>query len=652
MQIQQKTVADKVSLGTLFVALGIVFGDIGTSPLYVFTAITGGQNFDPLLIYGSLSCVFWTLVIIASIKYIYLTLDADNAGEGGIFALYALLRRYKKRWIIYPALIGCAALISDGFITPAISISSAVEGLKNIVPDLPTIPIVLIILSLLFLLQQFGTNTIGRFFGPIMLVWFITIGLLGLSQFLKNPKVIEAFHPKYVYLFFANYPGAIWVLGAVFLCTTGAEALYSDLGHCGKNNIRISWGFVSIMLLLNYLGQAAYCLSLPKGVTTTSIFYSTVPKPFLLPVIIVATLATIIASQALITGIFTLVSEAMKLKLWTDLRVKYTSTHKGQVYIPFINGFLYVGCVVVVLLFQKSSNMEAAYGLAITLNMLVTTLLLGSLLLVKGRINRKPMIWASIIVFLIIEAAFFYSSLSKLSHGGWFTALLTGVFFFLFYMYHRAKILRRRFMELSPMGEILPVIEAVSMEDKVPYFSTNIVYPTRSQSPKFLDDTIIYSLFHKLPKRAKVYWFVHLDTTDLPYGVEYKFTRLIPQKCFFINLYVGFKEPHNMDAFIQQIHKQLIIDQEVDGKNAFETLNQHGIPADFKYVVINSRVASDQQLSMWEVFMIRTYRFIKSIGLSRLEDFGLSEVNTIQELIPINIGKSVNATIKERIKIE
>lgn len=634
----------KVSAFSLLMTLGIVFGDIGTSPLYVFTAITEGRNFDPLLILGSLSCVFWTLILLATVKYVFLAMNADNQGEGGIFSLYALLRKTKSKWIIYPALIGCATLISDGFITPAISISSAVEGLGLIYEGIPTLPIVCGIVTALFMIQQFGTKKIGIFFGPIMLLWFLTLGLLGVLQLMKAPETLRAINPMYALTFLKTYPEAIWVLGAVFLCTTGAEALYSDLGHCGRKNIRITWYFVLGMLLLNYFGQAAYCLSLPPGTTTPSVFYATVPKGFMPIVVGIATAATIIASQALITGIFTLVNEAIKLKLWTNLKVKYPSTHKGQIYIPKINYFLLAGCLLVILLFKKSTNMEAAYGLAITIDMIMTSLLLGYLLMVRSR-GKKVLFAGLFAVFLTIEGTFLFSNLNKIIHGGWFTLMLAFALFTLLFFYNRARQLRNRVTEYKLIDDIKPLLDSVSQDDKLPYLASNLVYPVRSTRSNFIDVTVVHSLFFMQPKRAKVYWFLHIDIADAPYGITYKTQTIVPEKAFFVKLYLGFKEPHLIDYMMKKIHADLVKSGEISKKNIFDSLAVGNIPVDFKYILINSRVATDNQLTLFEVFAVKVYRLLKSIGLTAMEDFGLDTANTIEERIPINVAKTEKLTV-------
>ena len=636
MITNMKTSTHKISAISLLMTLGIVFGDIGTSPLYVFTAITQGKDFDPLLVMGGMSCIFWTLILIATFKYIYLALNADNQGEGGIFALYALLRKTKSKWIIYPALIGCATLISDGFITPAISISSAIEGLDILYEGIPTLPIVCGILIALFLIQQFGTKKIGILFGPIMLLWFATLGILGFNQLVGNPEVLKAINPMFAFDFLTQYPSALWILGAVFLCTTGAEALYSDLGHCGKNNIRITWLFVLTMLLLNYFGQAAFCLSLASGASVKSVFYATVPSGFLPYVIGIATVATVIASQALITGIFTLVNEAIKLTLWTNLRVKYTSTHKGQIYIPFINYFLLAGCLLVVFIFKKSTNMESAYGLAITIDMLMTSLLLGFLLLATYK-NRKTIIIFTFIIIFIVEGVFFVSNLNKIVHGGWFTLLLATLLFILLVFYHKARKLRGKVAEYQKLEEIEPLLLKVINDTRIPYLSTNLVFPTRSSRTNYIDVTIAHSLFRSQPKKAAVYWFAHIEVTNEPYGVFYSTETIIPQKSFFVRLRLGFKEPHLIDTMIRKIHHDLTESGEINGENIFFP-DVRDIPADFKYVLINSRVATDNQLSILEIFAVRIYRFLKATGLSAMDDFGLDATNSLEEKIPINVA--------------
>lgn len=623
-----------ITTAGLLITLGIVFGDIGTSPLYVFTAITGGSNFDPELIIGGMSCVLWTLLIIATYKYIYLALNADNKGEGGIFALYALLLNKKSRWIIFPALIGCASLISDGFLTPAISISSAVEGLDGIFPGIKTLPIVIVIIIGLFLFQQFGTQLIGKAFGPVMLLWFLLLGTLGFMQLIENPIALKAINPAYAVSFIFNYPGGIWVMGAVFLCTTGAEALYSDLGHFGKQNIRISWSFVLSMLLLNYFGQASFCLSLPPGAKVESIFFATVPADLLPYVIGIATLAAIIASQALITGIFTLVNEAIKLKLWTNLKVKHPTEERGQVYIPFINYFLMIGCICVVLIFRRSARMESAYGLAIVVDMLMTTLLF----IFYSVYIKKKKVWylvPGIILFGSLELIFLISNGNKIAHGGWFTLVIAFGIFVLLYLYYHAKMIRRKMAEYTQMSEVLPILMDVMDDKSLPFEATNLVYPARSNSVDSLDTTIAYSLFRMRPKRANVYWFVHIETINEPNGIAHKVTPLIDKRCFFVTIEFGFKEDHRIEPVLFEIQANLKAKKKIAGVSIFKSAKTNGISPDFKYVLLSSRISADYRMSFLDEMSIRFYRFIRVIGVNSADDFGLHNSKTVTEFIPI-----------------
>ena len=647
----------KFNLAGVLIAMGIIYGDIGTSPLYVMKAIVTPEghieNISKPLVYGGISCVFWTLMILTTFKYVYLSLNADNKGEGGIFALYALVRRYKAHWIIYPAIIGCASLIADGFITPPISVSSAIEGLANLgtrwgidFEHLGTTPIVLTILIALFIIQQFGTNFVGKAFGPIMMIWFSMIAILGLKAIIAYPSVIEALNPIYAFQFVTQYRGEVshlhgfWLLGAVFLCTTGGEALYSDLGHCGKQNIRVSWVFVFITLTINYLGQGAYLMTNFDGkpFDGNSVFYSLMSPAFLPFGIGIATLAAIIASQALISGCFTLVNEAMKLKLWPNMKVNYPTQMMGQIYIPWINWFLMAGCILVVLIFKESSNMEAAYGLAIVLNMLMTTSLLLHYMHMK-RVN-----WGKIIaigfVLVVVEMAFMVSNLViKFSHGGWFSVVLASALFFLIYMWYRAKILRKQHTNLSDLQPHLPMLKALMDDDTLPKEATNLVYLTMAGNYKKIDTNVIYSLFRKRPKRADIYWFLHVDIYDEPYVKKYTVDTLIPEKVFFVNLKLGFKVEHKVNLMFAKIVEKMQQNGEVDELSHYPSLRRFSIPADFKFIILKSRASVDDDISPFNQFVIRVYRVLKKLSLSTQEDFGLEIANVEVETVPIKIGK-------------
>ena len=543
-----------LSTAGVLISLGIIYGDIGTSPIYTFRFIVGEHIITEELIFGGISCVFWTLTLITTIKYVYFALSADNRGEGGIFALYALVRRYKAKWVIYPAVIGCATLISDGFITPAISVTSAVEGLRLIHPvSLNTIiSIVIIILVALFIFQQFGSTVVGRTFGPVMLTWFLYIAIVGAIQLVQNLEVLKALNPVYAFNLLVKYPGGFWILGAVFLCTTGAEAMYSDLGHVGKENIRVSWIFVKIALLISYLGQGAWLLNHQGTSLNGKIpFFEIMPPGFLIFGIILATFATIIASQALISGTFTLVNEAMKLKLWPATRVRYPSQVKGQIYIPAINWILMVGCILVVLLFKESIRMEGAYGLAITFDMLMTT----SLLIFYFGVSRKSTVRAigMGLLFFSIEGAFLISNLSKFVHGGWFSFTMAALFFLMMFILLRARRLREMHTEFVDLKHYVGMIQDLQADNTVPKEATNLVYLAVADSKRYIDSNIIYSIFKKRPKRADIYWFLHVDTVDSPFTSKYSVDTIIPKKCFFIRLRLGFKTDHRVNLLFNKI---------------------------------------------------------------------------------------------------
>ena len=643
---------NKLSPAGVLITLGIVFGDIGTSPLYVMKAIVasadhGAEKITTDLVFGGISCVFWTLMILTTFKYVYLALNADNKGEGGIFALYALVRRYKVSWLIYPALIGCASLMADGFITPPISVSSAIEGLTALpqFKDLNTIPIVLSILIALFVFQQFGTNAVGKAFGPIMLLWFGMLAYFGLTHIFQYPSVLQALNPYYAFNLVVNYTGELthlhgfWLLGAVFLCTTGGEALYSDLGHCGKQNIRISWILVFVCLIINYLGQGAYLLNNFEGQVFTgkSVFYGLMPPEFLPYGIGIATCAAVIASQALISGCFTLVNEAMKLKLWPNMKVSYPTQLKGQIYIPSINWFLMCGCIAVVLIFKKEENMQAAYGLAIIMDMLMTT----SLLLFYLRMKHIDMWKITIlgIVLVSIESVFLLSNLNKIMHGGWFSLLLAVTLFFCLFIWYKAKQLRNRHLSTHDITPYIPMLKDLMNDDTIPKESTNLVYMAMSGNSKEIDSNIIFSIFHKRPKRADIYWFVHVDICDDPFLKKYKVTTLLPGKVFHVNLKFGFKVEHKVNLMFSKIVEEMQANGEVDELSHYPSLRRHNLPADFKFILLNSRARVDEQISPFNQFVIRFYRMLKRLSLPTADDFGLDLSYIEIETVPISVGE-------------
>jgi KUP system potassium uptake protein len=639
-----------LSAAGILISLGIIYGDIGTSPIYTFRFIIGKNVITEDLVLGGLSCVFWTLTTITTIKYVYLALSADNKGEGGIFALYALVRRYKAGWVIFPAIIGCATLISDGFITPAISVTSAIEGLRVLYPEITTdtiIKIVIVILVLLFVFQQFGSGVVGRTFGPIMLMWFTFIAIIGVSHLVHRPEIFRALNPMYAFHLLVKYPGGFWILGAVFLCTTGAEALYSDLGHAGKGNIRAGWAFVKVALLLSYFGQGAWLLEHEGHVLGDAIpFFEILPqsKFFLILGVSIATLATIIASQALISGTFTLVNEAMKLKLWPSTRVRYPSQMKGQIYIPAINWILMVGCIIVVLYFRETARMEGAYGLAITFDMLMTTSLLTYYFSVSRKSTYRALLMA--VVFFSIEGAFLISNLSKFVHGGWFSFTIATCFFIMMYILVRARKLRDRHTEFVDLKHYVGMIQDLQADTTVPKEATNLVYLAMADTKRYIDSNIIYSIFKKRPKRADVYWFVHVDTVDNPFTSKYVVDTIIPKKCFFVRIKLGFKTDHRVNLIFNKILHEMADSGEIDLTSPYASLHKYSMMADFKFIILHSWASSDSEISNFDRLIIQGYRLLKNHSLATEEMYGIEAANLEVEKVPIQVGPQAKVKIK------
>lgn len=638
----------QLSKAGVLIALGIIYGDIGTSPIYTLKFIIGDRAITEELVLGGLSCIFWTLTLITTIKYIYLALNADNKGEGGIFALYALVRRYKASWVIYPAIIGCCTLIADGFLTPAFSVSSAVEGLKLRYPSMPTTSIVVAILFALFIFQQFGSAVVGKTFGPIMMIWFLVLAVTGLPQILAEPGVLKALNPYFAYNLIVQYPHGFWILSAVFLCTTGAEALYSDLGHVGKPNVRVGWAFVKICLLLNYFGQGSLLLGLEGQILGDQIpFFALFPEHLLLVGVIISTLATIIASQALITGVFSLVNEAMKLKLWPATKVRYPSESKGQMYIPAINWLLMFGSLTIVWIFKESAAMEGAYGLAIMVNMLMTTSLLVFYFSTVKKSTFRTVLLA--VAFFSLEGMFLVSNLDKFEHGGWFTFLMAAIFFFMMFILHKARSLRQRHTEFVDLRHYEGMIKVLQEDKEIPKEATNLVYLSVADSRKYIDSNIIYSIFKKRPKRADVYWFVHVDTVDNPFTSKYKVETIIPKKAFFISIRLGFKTPHRVNILFNKIIHAMADAGEIDLTSPYSSLRQFSMMSDFKFISIHSWASADSEISSFERFIINGYRVIKKFSLSTEEMYGLEAANIEIERVPIQVGPLAKVKIKREV---
>ncbi|TLV00842.1 KUP/HAK/KT family potassium transporter [Dyadobacter luticola] len=644
--MESKHKIDKLSAAGVLVAFGIIYGDIGTSPLYVMQAIILGETITEEIIYGAISCIFWTLTLQTTIKYVILILRADNRGEGGIFALYALVRKHAK-WLTVPAIIGGSTLLADGIITPPISVSSAVEGLKLLYPNIQTVPIVIGILTFIFVIQAFGTKVVGRAFGPLMITWFVMLGVLGLFQIMEHSEILKAINPMYGYDLITKHPGGFWILGAVFLCTTGAEALYSDLGHCGRENIRISWIFVKICLLLNYFGQGAWLITQMGGLLDArKPFYEIMPEWWLLPGIVIATLAAIIASQAVITGSFTLISEAIRLNFWPKVRLIYPSDQKGQLYVPSINWLLWLGCSGVVLYFKQSSNMEAAYGLAITLTMIMTTILFSYYLYMK-RVN----LWIVIVfmlLYLFIEGMFLGANLLKFTHGGWFTILVGVLVAGLMTVWLRAFYIKLRLTEYTKLEKYLPALHELSRDISIPKYTTHLVFMTNASRATEIETKVIYSIFQKRPKRADVYWFIHVDITDDPYTMEYKVLSDDDNNdnVIKINFRLGFRVDQRINMFFRKVVEDMVLNKEVDIRSRYESLSKQNITGDFRFVVLERFLSFENDLPLIEQLVMKTYFFVKDFTTPEDKWFGLDSSSVKIEKVPLIIRPVENVKLR------
>jgi len=639
---------NKVTAAGLLIALGIIYGDIGTSPLYVVKAIISDKVISSELILGGLSCIIWTLTLQTTIKYVILTLKADNNGEGGIFSLYALVRRQRK-WLVFPAMIGGAALIADGMITPTISVTSAIEGLKQM-PALSHIHqgtiiyIVIAILSLLFFAQQFGTASIGKMFGPIMMIWFSMLIVMGLTHIVVDLSILKAFNPYYAIKLLIEYPQGFWILGAVFLATTGAEALYSDLGHCGRGNIRVSWIFVKTALITNYLGQGAWVLTNFAGETKTkdmidngfNPFYGVMPHWFIIFGIVIATVAAIIASQALISGSFTLISESMRLNLWPKMKINYPTEERGQLFVPGINTILFIGCIGITLYFKTSSNMEAAYGLAITLTMIATSLLFANYLV--SRRAKKPFIYLYLIVYLSIELSFLAANLDKFPHGGFVTLIVGGGLFTVMYVWFRARKIKNRYVEFVRLEQYLPTLQELSNDMTIPKYATHLVYLTSANNPKEIEHKIIYSILNRKPKRADIFWFVHVDTQDDPYTADYTVKTIIPNEVIRVELRLGFRMEPRINLMFKKVVQDMVANKEVNITSRYESLQKNNVVGDFQFIVMEKFLSQDNELPIFEKLVMKLYFWIKKISLSEERGFGLEQSNVTVEKFPLVVA--------------
>lgn len=621
----------------MLIAVGIVFGDIGTSPLYTLDAVFHNRIITEDIALGSLSAIFWTLFFQTTLKYVIITLQADNKGEGGIFSLYALIRRFSGKWLLYVAMAGGAFLMADGIITPPISVASAVEGLQGIYPHLHTEGIVIVILIVLFLFQQFGTEKIGKVFGPIMIVWFTFIAVLGVLALKDSPGVLKALNPWYAYTMLTHSSGGFWLLGSIFLCTTGAEALYSDMGHCGRNNIRISWIYIKIALILSYAGQTAWLLQHQgQQVGLISPFYHIVPQVIYIPSLIIATLATIIASQALISGCFTLINEAIRLDIWPRHRVLFPGNIRGQIYIPFANWLLMAGCISMVLYFHESTRMEAAFGLSVTLTMLMSTLLINFYL----RIKRVPFVATMLItgLFLFIELSFLVANFRKIKEGGWITLVIGSCLFMVMFTWYKGKKIKQSFVGLVKVDEYSDVLRRLSADVNIPKYATNLAYLTASGSSRKIERTAIDSILSRSPKRADIYWFLHVNVVDEPYALSYRVDTIVPNDLYFITFNFGFRIAPRLDYYFGQVINELIKTGEIDISNREERHYQENRIGDFRFLLLEPFLSFENDLPFGKRFLIRSYFNLKYISVKETVNFGLDRSNVTVEQYPIIVS--------------
>ncbi|RZA00957.1 MAG: potassium transporter Kup [Sphingobacteriaceae bacterium] len=626
----------KLTLPGLLISLGIIYGDIGTSPLYVFKAIVGDNQISETLVLGGVSLIFWTLTLQTTIKYVMITLLADNKGEGGIFSLFSLVRR-KAKWLVVPAVIGGCALLADGIITPPITISSAVEGLQVFYPNVPTVPIVICIISGIFIIQQFGTSKVGKAFGPIMFVWFTMMGVLGLTYVVQMPSILKAINPWYAYQLLAGGQyNAFVILGSVFLCTTGAEAVYSDLGHCGRSNIRYSWMYVKPCLLLSYFGQAVWLLQHNNQTLNLDLlnpFYQIMPSWFLIFGIGIATVAAVIACQAVISSSFTLIAEAVRLNFWPKVKIIYPSEQKGQLYVPSINWILCAGCFGVMALFKRSDAMEGAYGLSITVAMLMTTILVAHFMIRK----KVPVyfIVTFVIAYIVIETAFLLGNLHKFIDGGWFTLSLGVLLFIIMWAWHTARKIRNRFVKFIEIEDYYNIITELSEDESIPKYASQLVYLTSANFNSEIESKIVYSILQKQPKRADVYWLVHVDVVDEPYTREYEVDFLVPNKLIRIDFKLGFRIEQQINVLFRKVVEDLVKNGEVNITSQYKSLSKHNIVGDFRFVVIEKTLSRSHNLSFYEQLILDIHVQLKKVSISEERGFGLDLSFVTIEKVPL-----------------
>ena len=636
----------------VIITIGIIFGDIGTSVLYVMKSFVHSSDamMSENLVLGFVSLIFWVMTLQTTTKYVMIALKADNHGEGGVFSLFALIKNKTKRGVVLLAMIGGATLLADGIITPAITVTSAVEGLHDIIPAINTndvIILVLIIFIFIFSFQRFGTKKIGSLFGPIMSLWFLSLFFWGVKSIGTRPEILKAINPKYALNLLITYPGVFVLLGAVFLCVSGAEDLYVDLGHCGRPNVRMAWFAVKVCLLANYFGQAAYLLSTNYS-SEKNPFFAIVPESFVVFQVILATLAAIIASQSLITGSFTLISEAIKLNLFPKLIIKYPTELKGQVYVSAVNIILFICSSCVVIFFRTSSNMEAAYGLSISITMFVTTLLLSIYLY---KVKSKKLFAIIFLIFFGIEELFFlYANSLKFVNGGYITVFIALLIFTIMFIWYRGTEIKERESQYLTVKNYTKQLLQLSMDKSVPKYATNLVYLTGAKKEEDVDYAVLYSILNKQPKRANVYFFVHINVIDKPYKREYKVTKFSDKKILKITFNLGFREHQRVNMFMHQVIDDLLMNKELELQpTKYNLRGKAETVGDFRFVLIEEVLGNSNGLSSFDNFIMGLRLKLKKITVTPEKWFGLDTSVITKEAVPLNV---VQTKVKRLTRIK
>jgi len=626
----------KLKSAGLLIALGIVFGAIGTSPLYVINAVAAWTKGDlaESLILGVLSCIFWTLTIIATFKYLVLTLEADNKGEGGIFALYASLRK-KTSLKALLLIAGGSAMLATGIIAPSITLTSSVEGFETILPSFPVIPVVLGIFLIFFLVQRFMPGFIGNTSGPVLALWFSMTGFIGIMQLVQHPAVLAALNPIYAVRFLVQYPGGFILAGVAFLSVAGAESFFQELGKYSKSNIRILWIFVKIILVVSYFGQGAWLLDHNSELQSTNPFFAIMPQWLILPGIIISLFASLVACHSMVGRSFTLVSEAVSLNFWPNIKILHPTQFKGQVYLPLINWIFWLASTIFVIIFRRSSDMVAAYGLAVIIVMITTTLLL---IIYYRQYKKGKRAWLAIVpVVLIIETSFFVSITYGFASSIWFSLIIISLSVLIMIGWYFGRKIKNRYITFANLSDYTSLLIDLHNDKSVPMIATNLVYIIKANRMDQVESKVIYSIFKRQPKRAETYWFLHVDRTDEPERFDYEFNPIIPGVLHRIDFHIGFKVEPRINLYFREVLDDLVHSGEINLTSSFNSLRKFNFTGDFKYILIDRVMLRDNKLSALENFILSLHGLTRWLDITDERALHLDLTNTIVEKIPVTL---------------